>query len=293
KAEYQKPSGLLIQPEIPQWKWENITMDFVTKLPKMITGRDTIWVIIDRLTKFAYFLPMREDDSLEKLTRQYLKEAISRHEVHCRALSARMKLGDNQLIGPETSMRTTEMIFQIKGSYSRCPEIVRRVMCRKTKNPMSFKYGDKSLLKVSPREGVATLANETLYKLKTDYRAIVNYALLVDKVPRQDHYDKKVVRIPLGDKTLTIRSNMSDGYASIVASEQRAELFDMINTLERDNIRLRGMLVVERQRVVRLWRSMSYDQRIYINQFLTLGSSDIYSSKRRMDPSGCTSTIEN
>ncbi|GJS60276.1 putative reverse transcriptase domain-containing protein [Tanacetum coccineum] len=76
--------------------------------------------------------------------------------TNCRALSARMKLGDNQLIGPETSMRTTEMIFQIKGSYSRCPEIVRRVMCRKTKNPMSFKYGDKSLLKVSPREGVGT-----------------------------------------------------------------------------------------------------------------------------------------
>ncbi|GKB06640.1 hypothetical protein Tco_0834873 [Tanacetum coccineum] len=102
---------------------------------------------------------------------------------------------------------------------------------------------------------------------------------LVDKVPRQDHYDKKVVRIPLGDETLTIRSNMSDGYASIVASEKRAELFDMITTLERDNIRLRGMLDLERQRVVRLWRSMSYDQRIYNNQFLTLGSSDIVRQK--------------
>ncbi|GJX27310.1 putative reverse transcriptase domain-containing protein [Tanacetum coccineum] len=43
KIEYQKPSGLLVQPEIPQWKWENITMDFVTKLPKMATGQDTIW----------------------------------------------------------------------------------------------------------------------------------------------------------------------------------------------------------------------------------------------------------
>ncbi|GJX10767.1 putative reverse transcriptase domain-containing protein [Tanacetum coccineum] len=43
KVEYQKPSGLLVQPEIPQWKWENITMDFVTKLPKTTTGQDTIW----------------------------------------------------------------------------------------------------------------------------------------------------------------------------------------------------------------------------------------------------------
>ncbi|GJV66077.1 putative reverse transcriptase domain-containing protein [Tanacetum coccineum] len=43
KAEHQKPSGLLVQPAIPQWKWENITMDFVTKLPRTQSGNDTIW----------------------------------------------------------------------------------------------------------------------------------------------------------------------------------------------------------------------------------------------------------
>ncbi|GJT72910.1 putative reverse transcriptase domain-containing protein [Tanacetum coccineum] len=79
KAEYQKPSGLLVQPVIPLWKWENITMDFVTKLTKMSTGHDTIWVIVDRLTKFAHFLPMKENDSMEKLTRQHLKEVVSKH----------------------------------------------------------------------------------------------------------------------------------------------------------------------------------------------------------------------
>nr|GEU76056.1 putative reverse transcriptase domain-containing protein [Tanacetum cinerariifolium] len=47
KAEHQRPSGLLVQPEIPQWKWDNITMDFVTKLPKFSQGYDTIWVIVD------------------------------------------------------------------------------------------------------------------------------------------------------------------------------------------------------------------------------------------------------
>ncbi|GJV88541.1 putative reverse transcriptase domain-containing protein [Tanacetum coccineum] len=89
KVEYQKPSGLLVQPEIPQWKWENITMDFVTKLPKTATGQDTIWVIVDRLTKSAHFLPMREDDTLEKLMRQYLKEVDSRHEVLVSIISDR------------------------------------------------------------------------------------------------------------------------------------------------------------------------------------------------------------
>ncbi|GJT33896.1 reverse transcriptase domain-containing protein [Tanacetum coccineum] len=81
KAEYQKPSGLLVQPKIPEWKWENITMDFVTKLPKTASGQDMIWVIVDRLTKSAHFLPAKENDSIEKLTRQYLKEVVSRHGV--------------------------------------------------------------------------------------------------------------------------------------------------------------------------------------------------------------------
>ncbi|GJY99086.1 putative reverse transcriptase domain-containing protein [Tanacetum coccineum] len=89
KAEYQKPSGFLVQPVIPVWKWENITMDFVTKLPKTTSGQDTIWVIVDRLTKFAHFLPIKKTDSMEKLTRQYLKELVSRHGVPVSIISDR------------------------------------------------------------------------------------------------------------------------------------------------------------------------------------------------------------
>ncbi|GJS76013.1 reverse transcriptase domain-containing protein, partial [Tanacetum coccineum] len=81
KAEHQKPSGLLVQPAIPQWKWDNITMDFVTKLPRTQSGNDTIWVIVDRLTKSAHFLPMRETDPMDKLARLYLKEVVTRHGI--------------------------------------------------------------------------------------------------------------------------------------------------------------------------------------------------------------------
>ncbi|GKC64097.1 reverse transcriptase domain-containing protein [Tanacetum coccineum] len=80
-AEHQRPSGLLVQPDIPQWKWDNITMDFVTKLPKSSQGYDTIWVIVDRLTKSAIFVPMRETNPLEKLARMYLKEVVTRHGI--------------------------------------------------------------------------------------------------------------------------------------------------------------------------------------------------------------------
>ncbi|GKG27091.1 reverse transcriptase domain-containing protein, partial [Tanacetum coccineum] len=81
KAEHQKLSGLLVQQEIPQWKWDNITMDFITKLLKTSSDYDTIWVIIDRLTKSAHFLPMRENNSMDKLARLYLKEVVMRHGI--------------------------------------------------------------------------------------------------------------------------------------------------------------------------------------------------------------------
>ncbi|GKF24898.1 putative reverse transcriptase domain-containing protein, partial [Tanacetum coccineum] len=67
KAEHQNPSGLLQQPEIPEWKWEKITMDFISGLPRTPSGYDSIWVIVDRLTKSAHFLPIKKTDSIEKL----------------------------------------------------------------------------------------------------------------------------------------------------------------------------------------------------------------------------------
>nr|GEW62717.1 reverse transcriptase domain-containing protein [Tanacetum cinerariifolium] len=81
KTECQKPSGLLIQPKIPIWKWERITMDFVTKLPRTSNEHDTIWVIVDRLTKSTYFIPTRETKSMDTLTWLYIKEIISHHGV--------------------------------------------------------------------------------------------------------------------------------------------------------------------------------------------------------------------
>nr|GEX49061.1 putative reverse transcriptase domain-containing protein [Tanacetum cinerariifolium] len=74
KAEHQKPSGLLQRPKILEWKWEKITMDFVLGLPRTSSGYDSIWVIVDRLTKSAYFLPMKKTDGIVKLAQLYLKE---------------------------------------------------------------------------------------------------------------------------------------------------------------------------------------------------------------------------
>ncbi|KAD3640486.1 hypothetical protein E3N88_29709 [Mikania micrantha] len=89
KTEHQKPSGFLQQPEIPQWKWEQISMDFITKLLRTVGGYDTIWVIVDRLTKSAHFLPIREDYKMEKLASIYIREFVSRHGVPLSIISDR------------------------------------------------------------------------------------------------------------------------------------------------------------------------------------------------------------
>ncbi|GKD87584.1 putative reverse transcriptase domain-containing protein [Tanacetum coccineum] len=81
KAEHQRPSGLLVQPAIPEWKWDNVMMDFITKLPKLSQGFDTIWMIMDRLTKSAHFFPIRENDPLDKLARLYLNKIVARHGI--------------------------------------------------------------------------------------------------------------------------------------------------------------------------------------------------------------------
>src|SRR5215211_3009540 len=85
----QKPSSLLQQLEIPEWKWDRITMDFITKFPKTTGGLDTIWVIVNRLTKFAHFLPIKEIDKMEKLTRTYNREIVRMHGVPISIISNR------------------------------------------------------------------------------------------------------------------------------------------------------------------------------------------------------------
>lgn len=67
--------------DIPVWKWEDITMDFITKLPRTARGVDLIWVIVDRLTKSAHFIPIQESISAEKLADIYVREVVAQHGV--------------------------------------------------------------------------------------------------------------------------------------------------------------------------------------------------------------------
>ena len=89
KAEHQRPAGKIQLLPIPVWKWEKITMDFVTGLPWTQRQHDAIWVIVDRLTKSAHFLPVNVEDSLEKLAKLYVDEIVRLHGVPVSIVSDR------------------------------------------------------------------------------------------------------------------------------------------------------------------------------------------------------------
>ncbi|GJU97274.1 putative reverse transcriptase domain-containing protein [Tanacetum coccineum] len=134
KAEHQRPSGLLQQPEISKWKWEGIAMDFVTKFPRTSSGHYTIWVIVDRFTKSAHFLPMREDYKMDRLARLYLNKIVARH-------------------GPELVQETTEKISQIKDRLKATRDR-QKSYADKRRKPLEFSVGDNVLLNVLPWKGV-------------------------------------------------------------------------------------------------------------------------------------------
>ena len=89
KAEHQRPHSKMQPLDIPLWKWEDITMDFITKLPRTARGMDSIWVIVDRLTKSAHFIPIQESISAEKLADIYIREVVAWHGVPVSVISDR------------------------------------------------------------------------------------------------------------------------------------------------------------------------------------------------------------
>ena len=89
KAEHQVPSGLLNPIPVPQWKWDNIAMDFVFGLPLTQRKHDSIWVIVDRLIKSAHFIPARIDYSLDRLVELYVDEIVRLHGVPLSIVSDR------------------------------------------------------------------------------------------------------------------------------------------------------------------------------------------------------------
>ncbi|GKC79237.1 putative reverse transcriptase domain-containing protein, partial [Tanacetum coccineum] len=186
KAEHQKPSGWLVQPEIPQWKWDNITMDFVTKLPKTQRGNYTIWVIVGRLTKSAIISPMRETYSMEKLARISLQKALGTSLDMSTAYHPQTNgQSDRTIQNLEDMLRAYVIDFgngwvkyfplvefsynnsyhasiKVQGTTEKIVQIKQRIQAARDHQksyadvrckPLEFQVGDRVMLKVSPWKG--------------------------------------------------------------------------------------------------------------------------------------------
>ncbi|GJY54003.1 putative reverse transcriptase domain-containing protein [Tanacetum coccineum] len=162
----------------PEWKWENITMDFIVKLLRTSSGHDAIWVIVDRLTKSTHFLAVREDFKTEKLARLYINEIVESHGTQLDLSTAYHPEIDGQ---SERTIQTLEDMlracainfggnwdthlplveFSYNNSYHtsvKCASL-EPLYGRKCRMPIAwaeleFSVGDKVLLKVSPKKGM-------------------------------------------------------------------------------------------------------------------------------------------
>nr|GEX60392.1 retrotransposon protein, putative, Ty3-gypsy subclass [Tanacetum cinerariifolium] len=134
KAEHQRPSGLLVQPAILEWKWDNITMDFITKLPKSSQGFDTIWVKHLPLAEFSY------NNSYHASIKAAPYEA--HYGRKCRSPVCWAEVGESQLTGPELIQETTEKIVLIKQRMQAAQDRQKNYADRKQK-PMEFEIRDR------------------------------------------------------------------------------------------------------------------------------------------------------
>nr|GEW51073.1 putative reverse transcriptase domain-containing protein [Tanacetum cinerariifolium] len=133
---------------------DTITMDFVTKLPKSSQGYNTIWVIVDRLTKSAIFTPIRENDPIDKLVIIYLKEVVTRHGIHVSIISDHdPRFVSNFWRSLQNALETTKKIIQIKQRMQAAHDRQNSYADLKRKL-MEFQVEDKVMLKVSPWKGV-------------------------------------------------------------------------------------------------------------------------------------------
>ncbi|GJR68584.1 putative nucleotidyltransferase, ribonuclease H [Tanacetum coccineum] len=160
KAEHKRPSGLLVQPDIPEWKWDNITMDFVTKLPKSSQGYDTIWKALGTSLDMSTAYHPETDGQSERTiqtSEDMLRACAAPFEAlygrKCRSPVCWAEVGQVQLTGPELVQETTERIIQVKQRMQAARDRQKSYANLKRK-PMEFQVGDKVMLKVSPWKGV-------------------------------------------------------------------------------------------------------------------------------------------
>ncbi|GJW26276.1 putative reverse transcriptase domain-containing protein [Tanacetum coccineum] len=195
-------------------------MDFITNLLRTLSGYDTIWAIVDRLTNSAHFLLMRENDPMDKLTRLYMKEVVMRHGIPVSIICDHDGRFTSQLW--RSFQKALVIIRALKLHHSRRFMVVSVVHLfvgpwseilslplQKSygdvrRKPLEFQVGDKVMLKVSPWKGVIRFGKRGKLNLSTFHVSNLNkclseepLAILLDEIHVDDklHFVEEPVEI--------------------------------------------------------------------------------------------------
>ncbi|KAL5540066.1 hypothetical protein UlMin_045796 [Ulmus minor] len=215
KAEHQRPGGELQPIEIPKWKWEQISMDFVVGLPKTTNGHDSIWVIVDRLTKSAHFIPIRVTYSLEQLAELYVKEIVRLHGVttvygneaeiqysfspsdrwKCRSPVHWYEVGESLVVAPDFVEATTEAVKKILARMETA-QSRQKSYADKRRRPLEFQEGDFIDEKLSYEERPVRILDRKTKELRNKTVALVkvlwrNHAVEEATWEREDEMREK------------------------------------------------------------------------------------------------------
>ncbi|XP_022859042.1 uncharacterized protein LOC111379840 [Olea europaea var. sylvestris] len=180
KPKHHRQAGLLQSLEIPKWKREHVTMDFVLGFTKSVKGHEAIWVIVDRLTKSARFLPVRITFSMDQFAQLYVKEVMRLHGApvsivlnkdpsyhasigmapyealygrKCRSPIHLDEVSKRMILGPNIVEQTVQAIEKIRVSMKKAQDIQKNYVDKRRKN-LEFAIKDKILLKVTPMKGI-------------------------------------------------------------------------------------------------------------------------------------------
>ncbi|XP_074267064.1 uncharacterized protein LOC141590366 [Silene latifolia] len=175
KGEHKRPQGKVQSLDVPEWKWESIAMDFIVGLPKTQRGNNMIWVIVDRLTKLAHFIPMKDTWSKAELAKAYVKNVVKLHGVpkdivsdrdssyhagvgmapfealferKCRSPVCWDDRADTVVLGPEMIQEMVEQVHIIRQKM-RAVQDSQKSYADLKRSDIEFAVGDKVFLKVS------------------------------------------------------------------------------------------------------------------------------------------------
>ncbi|WVZ63757.1 hypothetical protein U9M48_013364 [Paspalum notatum var. saurae] len=158
KAEHQRPAGLLQPSEIPVWKWEKISMDFIVGLPQTLQGNDAIWVVVDCLTKTAHFTPIKADYRVEFTYNNSYQASLEKSPFEalygrkCRTPLLWTEVGERTFSGPTSIKEAKENVAKVRENL-RITESRQKSYADHRRRDLSFDEGSHVYLKVSPLRG--------------------------------------------------------------------------------------------------------------------------------------------